>query len=114
MLKCCCKIFDQGLWGWLIQRVSAVAMLLYFVPLLYFWFCQPQMNHAAWQQLLLNPWMLGLLAINLLAFFIHAYIGLWTVCTDYLHNKYVQSSVLLALSIYMLGFIGWAAFALFF
>lgn len=73
----------SGLYEWFFQRVTAVAITLYFVFLHYYLLVIPT-TYEAWFGLYCN----GLFKISSTLIFvciiIHAWIGLWTVLTDYL------------------------------
>ncbi len=103
MLTCCCAWLRKGLVGWIAQRLSAVAMLLYFLPMLYVWLMCPNWSLAAWQAWLHQPVLMVLMVINVIGFFVHAYLGLWTVCTDYIHHVCMRTLVLYGLGFYMLA-----------
>lgn len=80
-----------GLNDWILQRVSAVFLVLYFGILLGFWVVFPVFSGALfWRGVLLRVEMriLGMLAM--LALSVHACIGTWVVATDYLHMAWAQ------------------------
>lgn len=103
MLKCCCAWLNKGLVGWVAQRVSALAMLCYFLPIFYVWVTEPALSMQAWQHFLTSSWMIGLLGLQLFGFLVHAYLGLWTVCTDYIHAACCRALVLYGLAVYMVA-----------
>ena len=77
----------SGLSDWVIQRASAVILGLYTVGLAGWFLCQPAVDFAAWQAL--NQ-CLGMRIANtlaLLALIAHAWIGIWTILTDYVTTR---------------------------
>lgn len=73
----------SGLSDWLIQRVSAVILAIYSVGMIGWFACTPTVDFATWQGL--NT-CLGMRIANtlvLLAVIAHAWIGVWTILTDY-------------------------------
>ena len=74
----------SGLADWLIQRVSAVILAVYTVGLLGWFVCQAPVDYATW--LALNNCLAMRIAntLMLLALVAHAWIGIWTILTDYI------------------------------
>lgn len=77
------SLTGNGLRDWLIQRVSAVYLLFYIVVLT----CAASKHatdYATWHALWQGMAMRGLTLVALIMLSLHAWIGLWTVTTDYL------------------------------
>ena len=91
----------NGLQDWLIQRVSAVFLACYTFFLCGFFLLHPHLTYAAWYDLFHHQSMKIVTIIAMLALFFHAWIGIWTVTTDYIKltalRLFVQVSVLLLL-----------------
>jgi len=93
------KLFDvnSGLRGWVLQRVTALFLAIYSLPLLVFWYLYPQYTGSmSWFDLVLRVEMRVLGYLAMLALMVHATIGIWVVATDYIHYHRVRS-VLLAM-----------------
>ncbi|MCR8922906.1 succinate dehydrogenase, hydrophobic membrane anchor protein [Dasania sp. GY-MA-18] len=76
----------SGLSDWLIQRVSAVVLLAYVIFLSYVLLaCSP--DYQEWKALFENTCMRIFSVAALLAIAMHAWIGLWSVSTDYLTER---------------------------
>tara|TARA_B100001989_G_C24530735_1_gene461467 strand:+ start:1016 stop:1369 length:354 start_codon:yes stop_codon:yes gene_type:complete len=78
--------YKKGLGSWVLQRISALFLIAYIVPLLFFWVLHAEfVSPMVWKQFLLSTEMriLGILAS--LSLVIHAMIGAWVVATDYIH-----------------------------
>ena len=74
----------SGLYDWLVHRVSAVILLLYILFLAFVLITAPEMQYQDWQALFSkNPVRIFSL-IALLSLCAHAWIGMWTIATDYL------------------------------
>lgn len=71
----------SGLYDWLMQRVSAVILLTYFVLLLINVLAAP--SFAEWSALFDATWMKVFSLMALLSLGMHAWVGLWAVLTDY-------------------------------
>ena len=75
----------SGLYDWLMQRVTAVILLAYFVyvgcVLL------GGVDYTAWKELHSQTWMRVFSLLALFSLGIHAWVGLWAVFTDYLTER---------------------------
>ena len=77
------KINQQGVRDWLAQRVTAVITLAYFVVILWR-LMHVQLNTQAQWQLFFSSLPVRVASILVLvAMLWHAWIGIWTVLTDY-------------------------------
>ncbi|KRW59779.1 succinate dehydrogenase, hydrophobic membrane anchor protein [Pseudomonas sp. TTU2014-080ASC] len=74
----------SGLYDWMAQRVSAVVLAAYVVFLLGFIVCNPGLGYAEWKALFSNNLMRIFSLLTLLALSVHAWVGMWTISTDYL------------------------------
>lgn len=73
----------NGLYDWVIQRISALVITLYFLFLLYFIASNPDMTYQQWHGLFSNFGMQVFSTIALLMLMAHVWIGVWGVLTDY-------------------------------
>lgn len=74
----------SGLYDWVIQRLTAVVLAIYFVALLGYLLINPDLTYQQWQALFATTWVRIASLLALLALCAHAWIGLWTISTDYL------------------------------
>lgn len=74
----------SGLYDWLIQRITAVVLAVYFVCLLGYLILNPDLDYQQWQGLFNATWMRIASLMALMALCAHAWIGMWTISTDYL------------------------------
>jgi len=77
----------SGLSDWLIQRVSAVVVLLYVLCHVAIILNRPDMDYISWRALFADTYMKIFSLITLVALCAHAWIGMWTVATDYLITR---------------------------
>jgi succinate dehydrogenase / fumarate reductase, membrane anchor subunit len=74
----------SGLADWLVQRISAVILAVYFIGLLAYLVMNSDLDYAQWQALFSSTWMRIASLLALISLCAHAWIGMWTVSTDYL------------------------------
>lgn len=86
-MKSATSFSRSGLSDWLFQRVSAVILAVYTVVLFGFIVCNPGMSYETWHGFMTNDAMRIFTLLALLSFVGHAWIGMWTVFTDYLTSR---------------------------
>jgi len=86
----------SGLYDWLIQRVSAVVLAAYTVFLVVYLLLNPDLTYEQWQTLYSQLWMRVFSLVTLLSIVAHAWIGLWSVLTDYLTARMMGSKAVVA------------------
>ncbi|MGE8499613.1 MAG: succinate dehydrogenase, hydrophobic membrane anchor protein [Pseudomonas sp.] len=74
----------SGLYDWMAQRVSAVVLAAYVLFLLGYVMLHPGMAYADWHGLFSNTAMRIFSLLALVALGVHAWVGMWTISTDYL------------------------------
>lgn len=74
----------SGLFDWMGQRVSAVVLGAYILFLLGFLLLHPDMTYEQWHALFSHAWMRIFSLMTLVALTVHAWVGMWTISTDYL------------------------------
>jgi succinate dehydrogenase / fumarate reductase membrane anchor subunit len=76
-------IGKNGLQTWLLQRITAVVIGLYLILILGFWFTH-DVDFYAWKDFIQSVYGKPCALITLISILIHAWIGVWTVTTDYI------------------------------
>jgi succinate dehydrogenase / fumarate reductase membrane anchor subunit len=101
----------SGLTAWLVQRLSAVFMLLYLLAMGVSLSCGPAMDYEAWVAFINQPLVTIPSAMFLLAFLLHAWVGIRDVILDYAGQLPMLRLLLLSLLGGWLIALGlWAAF----
>ncbi|MAR93116.1 MAG: succinate dehydrogenase, hydrophobic membrane anchor protein [Pseudomonadota bacterium] len=77
----------NGLYDWVIQRATAVILGVYFVAIIGFLIANPELTYSQWHGYMTSTYMRVFTLIALLAMAAHAWVGLWTVSTDYLTTR---------------------------
>ena len=93
-----------GLRDWLIQRISAVVMVLYSVAIAGYLLWQPHFNYDTWTILFASQAVRTFSLLFLLSLFYHAWIGVRDIVMDYVKPAAVRLVihvlVILALLLY--------------
>ncbi len=81
----------SGLGDWLIQRFSAVILAAYTLYILGSFLVHPEMDYLQWRAIFDSTAMRFFSLITVLALCAHAWIGMWTISTDYLTSVQLGS-----------------------
>ena len=92
MVKNVISVAHRGLTDWIIQRVSAIYMAVFSIALIVYLVGHPDISFAEWHSLFACQWMKIATILFFLALMFHAWIGVWTIFTDY-----VKCSILRAI-----------------
>lgn len=82
----------NGLSDWIIQRVSAVILGLYFLWMVGWLLSQPSVTYDVWHDFMTSTGMRIFSLLALLSLAGHAWVGLWTIVTDYLTTRHAGPS----------------------
>ena len=80
----------SGLYDWLMQRVSAVILLAYFLYIS--WVLLNGVDYASWNALFDQTWVRIFSLLALLSLALHAWVGMWAVVTDYFTERLMGST----------------------
>lgn len=85
----------SGLNDWRWQRISAVMIAVFAVPILTEWFCRCLITDFDWYRMLETDIGRVLTLCGLIGFSIHSYLGLRVVITDYVPRELQESALVL-------------------
>lgn len=83
MVKSVLGVKHQGLHDWAIQRISAVLMAIYAIGFLSYLMTHSGLSYAEWRGIFTPVWMKISTLIILASILFHAWVGMWTIFTDY-------------------------------
>ncbi len=102
----------SGLSDWLIQRVTSLVLLAYFVVIAYQ--LLGSVDYTSWRLLFDQTWMKVFTLMAALSLAAHSWIGLWSVFTDYLTERMLgpKGNVIrlisqLGVSLALVGYVIW-------
>ena len=82
------SLTGNGLSDFIIQRVTAYILAVYTVVLVGYMVFMGDITYAAWKGLFDQTWMQIFTFLAILSTCAHAWIGMWTVGTDYIREHY--------------------------
>ena len=84
MVKAATGFSRSGVTDWLIQRISALVLGAYSICVLGFFVLGAPITFPSWQASILSTPIKIFTLMALVSMLAHAWIGLWTVATDYI------------------------------
>lgn len=104
-IKSATGLTGSGSRDWIMQRISAVVLAVYTVVMVAFFLFNGSVGYEQWVMFIMSMPMrlLSLLAIVALA--VHAWVGMWTVFTDYIKSTglriVLQAAMIIAILVYL-------------
>ncbi len=107
MIQSVMSLTPNGLRDWFIQRVTAVIIALYVIFLTGYILLHSQLDYAAWQGLFAHPFMRFFTFLTLLSIVAHAWIGIWTVLTDYVKVVWLRLVLEILMALALIFYLVW-------
>ncbi len=98
-----------GLKDWLIQRVSAVLMVIYILLLTSVIIIQSPQDYMAWQAIFKNQWMRIATFLFLVSLYWHAWIGVRNILMDYVKPTAIRLTLQILVILSLLFYLVWTA-----
>ena len=99
--------YAHGFQAWIVQRLSAIYLLLFFV-ISFIWFIkQPVITFDVWLATLQSPFSIVLISLFFLAVFIHAWVGVRDIVIDYVHPFVLRLMLLSFILFFLFGMGVW-------
>ncbi|ANB90700.1 succinate dehydrogenase [Moraxella ovis] len=103
-VKSATGLTGSGSRDWILQRISAVVLAVYAVVLIGF-FLFNQVDYNAWHGFMMSLPMKLFSLVAILSLVFHAWVGMWTVFTDYVKSSglriVLQAVVIIAVLVYL-------------
>ncbi len=84
----------EGLRPWVIQRVSAVYIVVFILYAVFCFYSADTIAYESWKNWLYNPFNTTVVGIFVIALLFHAWIGMRDVVLDYVHNIMLRIFIL--------------------
>jgi len=101
------SLTGNGLRDWLIQRVTSIVMVVYIIFLLGFLIANPGLQFFTWQALFKSSAFRIFSVLFLLSLMWHAWIGMWTITTDYLKPLCIRLPVQIIIILALMTYVIW-------
>lgn len=98
---------QKGLKDWVKQRVSAVLLLIYLVVLTALLIAHQPLDFQQWQSIFHPVWFKIFSVIAFLSVVIHAWIGMWTIFTDYVHPWMLRFILMWIVALALFAYFVW-------
>jgi len=107
MLDNATSLSRSGLRDWLIQRVTAVVMAVYCVVLSAYVLSVDHLSYQFWHDLYHQTSIRVLSFLVVLSIVLHAWIGFWTVTTDYVKLFFLRLFLQMAVFLGLIALLAW-------
>ena len=107
MLTNVMSLTGNGLKDWLIQRITAVYMIVYIVAVTIWFTLNSPFKYSDWFMWCHSPLLQVSTMLMLFFLLLHAWIGLWTVTTDYIKCTALRVCTQSAIGIFLIGQFIW-------
>ena len=96
----------SGLYDWMLQRLSAIVLAAYTLFIAGYILTTPELDYGQWRELFSQVWVRIFSFLALLSLITHAWVGMWTIATDYLNSRaFGEKSVLIRFPVQLICFI---------
>ncbi len=106
------SLTGNGLKDWLIQRVTAIYFAVYTLFLFGYFLLHTPLQYSDWQTLFHCVWVQIATVLALLTLILHAWIGIWTVTTDYIKCTILRLSIQMLVALLLLSQFVWGVMIL--
>jgi succinate dehydrogenase / fumarate reductase membrane anchor subunit len=93
MVKSILSVSHAGLRDWVIQRLSAIYMALYTIVAIVYVATSSPLSFEGWHALFACIGVKIATIILLMSLLWHAWIGVWTIVTDYVHPAVLRAVI---------------------
>ena len=104
-VKSATGLTGSGTRDWIVQRISAVVLAIYSVVVLGFFLTHGQVTYDEWVRFMMSLPMRLFSLVAILALAGHAWVGIWTVLTDYVKSSgmrlVLQALMIVTILIYL-------------
>lgn len=97
----------RGFFEWIVQRATALIIGAYVIFLLVFFIMHAPLTYAVWSQLFSCLFIRIATIVVVAAILWHAWIGLWTVFTDYVKCGCARFFLLIVVAVLLASYLVW-------
>lgn len=101
------SLTSNGIKAWFVQRITSIILISYIIFI--FYNCDvTNLNFENWNNFFSNYYTKIFSLITVASILLHAWIGLWTVTTDYLNNIYLRILTQILIFLLLLFYLAWS------
>jgi len=104
-IKSATGLTGSGSRDWVMQRISAVVLAIYAVVMVGFFLINGDVSYDQWVSFIMSLPMRLLSLVAIIALAAHAWVGMWTVFTDYVKSTglriVLQAAMIIAILVYL-------------
>jgi succinate dehydrogenase / fumarate reductase, membrane anchor subunit len=108
MVKSASSLTQSGVRDFLLQRVSASYLAFFLIGFVLYLGYHPAIDFYSWHAVFENTLMKVAVFFFFLSLMIHAWIGMWMVITDYLHDTFTRLGFLIVVMGLLLVSLVWS------
>ena len=97
----------QGMRTWLLQRLTAVYMLLFVISCLIYLSLHQPINFAAWREFFSLPTVSIATTLFFLSLLYHAWVGIRDIMVDYIHDIAIRFTLWVLITLLLIGMSIW-------
>lgn len=97
----------RGFFEWIVQRASALMIGAYTIGLFAFLLTHSPLHYPEWNNLMSCLWIRIATIVVVAAILWHAWIGLWTVMTDYVKCGYARVFLQVVIVVLLASYFVW-------
>lgn len=97
----------DGVRDWVLQRVSAVILVVYLAIFGVLLIKHAPLNLTEWQAIFSPTWFKIISLIAFLSIVVHAWVGVWTIFTDYVHPWKLRFSLMSIVMLLLIAYFVW-------
>ncbi|RMF17791.1 MAG: succinate dehydrogenase, hydrophobic membrane anchor protein [Gammaproteobacteria bacterium] len=97
----------NGVQDWIVQRLTAVILAIYTLFIIGTLILSGDVTYAGWKALFSLTWVRVFSLMALLSVLAHAWVGLWTVSTDYIKPPMVRFLFQLFCGVLLFVYVVW-------
>jgi len=103
----------QGMRTWILQRLTAVYMLLYLLVFAVLVFRQPTHDFASWHSLFVHPVVNIATVLFFYALLFHAWVGIRDILIDYVHVSSIRFFLWIVVNLTIIAMAIWISMILY-
>lgn len=108
MVKSISSLTGSGMKDWYVQRVTAFVLLLYVIFMVVFCATHQPVTYPLWHDLFSTMWFKIFTLLAIFSMIFHAWVGIWTIFTDYIHCAKLRGTLMLLVFVAFFACVVWS------